>query len=359
MQNKKILSVALVLLVAVVAMMTIQPGIFSDTVENVTTAQLSTKETPRKKEASAGDTIVIPDLSTIQREQPEAESYVQQMIQLIKREFGDSIENVAVQVGLKEFRDDLIRSYPGQGAQMFEQIIRAAFPELAEQIFALIEKMGAYEDWLLATMPELNQLDLMAQQNMLWEKRLALFGEDAKAIWQREMSPEEERNESVRQTVAMLNSADDIPMEERLYLLQNAFDENYAQSMSELVYDTSSVMTQVFFRFDSVQRELAGMAPEERQSTINDIRRKIGYSEKQIEFMTDQDQKKEARWQNGYAYMEERQALEQQALSQDEMQGQVAQLREKYFGSEAYTIGKEEDELGFFRYQRPRVYGWN
>lgn len=303
--------------------------------------------------------VVIPDLTERQSQSPEPDDYIRQMVVLIQKEFGATISAVHVQVGLKAFRDDLIRNYPGEGAAMFEQIIRTAFPEYADQILAAIALMEEYENWLLEVMPELNQLDLAAQQDMLWEKRLALFGEDARLIWQRELSAEQERNESVRKTVAMLDTAYDLPMDERLYLLQNTFDEHYAQSMSELVYDIASVMTQVFFRFDSVQRDLAAMEPDARQETINDIRRKIGYSENQIASLAEQDQKKEARWQNGYAYMEERRALMQKDLSDQERQAQLAQLRQRYFGPEAHTISKEEEDLGFFRYERPRVYGWN
>ena len=310
---------------------------------------------------TASKEIPIPDLAIIQRpkETPNADDYVREMIARIKQEFANTIHLVAVQVSLKEFRDDLIRGYPQQGASMFEQILRAAFPELADQILAAIALMDSYDQWLLDAMLDLNQMDLLAQQNALWDKRYELFGDDAKTIWTEELSAEEEREHSVKSTVAMLDQAYDMPIDERLYLLQNAFNENYSQSMSELILDTTSVMTQVFFRFDSVQRELRELPDEERQLQIDEIRRKIGYSEEQIASMAEQDQKKEARWRNGYAYMEARQALEAEALPAEQFSQRLADLRTDHFGDEAYTIGKEEEELGFFRYERPRVYGWN
>lgn len=358
MQMKTVAMAAPILILGLAAIIFYQ-GVGSEDGQEVRLTDSIPGSSVSMSENADGSAVVIPDLRTQKRQAPEPDHYIREMVALIKKEFGQRISAVHVQVGLKAFRDDLIRTYPGQGAAMFEQIIRAAFPELADQILSVIALMDSYEEWLLTVMPDLNEMDLMAQQEMLWEKRLALFGEDAKDIWQRELSPQEERNESVRKTVAMLDTAYDIPIDERLYLLQNTFDENYSQSMSELVYDTSSVLTQVFFRFDSVQKDLAAMNPDQRQETINGIRRQIGYSEQDIELMAEQDQKKEARWQNGYAYMEARRALSEQNLPDQELQAQVAQLREEYFGPEAYTIGKEEDDLGFFRYERPRVYGWN
>ena len=324
--------------------------------------QVTTTDVERADGESPKQAVVItsaPEIGLRKVEPQEPSDYVLEMIDRIKQEFGDRIHLVAVQVQLKEFRDDLIRGYPAHGEKMFEGIIRGAFPELADQILAAVMKMVAYETWLLASMLDLNDMDLLAQQNTLWGKRLEFFGEDAKEIWSEEMSAEEEHHESVRKVVAMLDTAYDMSMDERLYLIQSAFDESYSQSMSDLVLDSSGVMTRVFFGFESVQKDLKAMQPEQRQEAVDDIRRKVGFAEETIEFMSAQDQKKEARWQNGYAYMKERDAVPQNDLSDEEYNVALQDVREKYFGREAYTIASEEDDLGFFRFERRRQYGNN
>jgi len=314
---------------------------------------------PESARAVAKQPVAIPDLDLVrQANAPTGDAYIEEMIMRIKAEFGDTIANARSQVSLKEFRDDLIRNFP-DGTDMFERIVRGAFPDYADEILAIIATMEAYESWLLTVMTDLNHMDLMAQQGMLWDKRIDMFGDKAQEIWDQELSAEDERNAAVMHTVNMLDSAHDLPIDERLLLLQQAFEQGYGQSMEGLIYDTTGVMSQVFFRFESVQQDLRELSNEERQEKINDIRRQIGYDESQIAKMADADQKKEERWSNGYAYMEERNALIAEAKDDAMLMDRVISLRQKYFGNEARTIGKEEDELGFFRYERPRVYGWN
>lgn len=311
---------------------------------------------------SQTEEVYIPDLATVQSmpKISDLDRYVQEMSVRMRAEFAETIHLIATQVKLKGFLDDLLRTHPDDAEALFERIVRLAFPDLAEEIFSAIALMDDYESWLLSQMIDLNQMDLKTQQETLWAKRYDVFGEAAKAIWQQELSPEEEREQALQNTVAMLDRAYDMTMEERLYLLQNAFDTSYSATMSDLVLDTTGVMTQVFFRFDSVQKDLSQLAAPERQARINDIRRQLGYDEALIESMTEQDRVREVRWQNGYAYMEARDALTaQQGLSESDLEQGLAQLRKDFFGREAYTIAKEEEELGFFRYQRPRIYGWN
>ena len=53
--------------------------------------------------------------------------------------------------------------------------------------------------------------------------------------------------------------------------------------------------------------------------------------------------------------MEEREALAKQ-YSGTALEEQLKGLRQRYFGAEAQTIGDEE-QSGFFRFSRPRVWG--
>jgi len=320
-------------------------------------------------EATARSTQAAGHMQEIQQQQqkqaqskaaPEDEMarLVQELVMRLQSEFAERIQNVAFQVGLKDMRDDLIRTYPQEGAALFEEILRKAFPELADTILANIAKMDQYDEWLLDNMLNLNEMNILEQQGVLWAKRREFFGSDAEQIWQEEISAEEERKASVRKTVAMLDTAYDKTLDERLFLLQSAFDESFSATFQGSVLDTKSVMSQVYFGFDSVQKDLRAMPDELRQEKINEVRKRIGFSETQIEEMAERDTQMEQRWQNGYAYMDERRALESQ-YSGDELEAQLDNLREKHFKDEATTIKREEQDLGFFRYTRPRLYGRN
>ena len=75
--------------------------------------------------------------------------------------------------------------------------------------------------------------------------------------------------------------------------------------------------------------------------------------------LAEQDLVREARWQNGYAYMEARGILEAHYGPNAVPEIELDTLREEFFQHEASTIKKEETDIGFYRYNRPRVYGRN
>ncbi|MCH2110854.1 MAG: hypothetical protein MK135_16165 [Polyangiaceae bacterium] len=284
---------------------------------------------------------------------------VQELAIELREQHGHEIENLRLQISLMALRDDLIASYPAQGAALFDRILRSAFPQLADQILALVAKMDRYDSWLLSNILALNELSLEEREGILWAKRYELFSDDADLIWDLELSPEGERREFMEATVEMLDAAYETPLLDRLSLLTTAFEANYAGTYESMALDSRGLIAQVFFGFDSVQEDLTSMAPEQRQDEINDIRRNIGFDEQVVEELAEQDLIREARWQNGYAYMEARGVLEARYGQNAVPESELDLLREQYFQHEAQTIKREETDIGFYRYNRPRVYGRN
>jgi len=300
----------------------------------------------------------LPFGPTTKQSVSEIETMVQELAQKFQRQLAAQIHLIAVQVSLKALRDDLRQVYPEQGDKLFEQIITLAFPEFVQAILQSIALMDQYDAWLQSMLLDLNEMNAFEQQGVLWAKRRELFGDAANQIWQAEISAEQERQLTMRRTMEMLDKAYNMQMEERLYLLKTNFEESYADKLQNMVVDPKGVLAQVFFGLDAVQQDLAKLPAEERQSQINDIRKSMGFSEEQIANLAEADQEREKRWQNGYAYMAERQKAAAQ-FSGDELTQELDALREKFFAHEANTIKKEEEELQFFRYSRPRVYGRN
>lgn len=283
---------------------------------------------------------------------------VRELAEKFKNELAMQIHLIAVQVSLKSLRDDLRETFPGQGDALFREIISLAFPEFVEAILQAIALMDQYDAWLQSMLLNLNDMNAFEQQGVLWAKRRELFGDAANQIWQAEITAEQERQLTMRRTMEMLDKAYDMQMQERLYLLKSNFEESYADKLQNMVVDPKGVLAQVFFGLDAVQKDLAQLSNDERQAQINDIRKSMGFSDEQIANLAEADQEREQRWQNGYAYMAERKTLETQ-FTGDDLQQALDKLREKFFAHEAYTIKKEEEELQFFRYLRPRVYGRN
>lgn len=269
------------------------------------------------------------------------------------------ITDLAFQVSLIELRNDLLIDYPSDGLRLFEAILRQAFPKLAESILALLEKKDIYDDWLLNQMIELNKMSLLEQKEVLWTKRYEIFGKEAaEQIWEPEKSEKEERVDAVHSVLSMLNHSKDVAMHDRVYLLKSAYEENYLGTVEDLVLDSSGVLAQTIFSLDAVQKELSAMPSDQRQGQINAVRRQLGFNESQIEWLAKRDQEREKRWLNGYAYMEARSKLEE-LYAGETLAEQLDLLREKHFKDEASTIKKEEEQIGFFRFSRDRVYGRN
>lgn len=314
--------------------------------------------------------MVVPDVAippadlvmAHKKTQPKTPSDIDIMVnelsERLQRQFADNIHLIAVQVSLRNLRDDLNRSYPEQGPVLFVRILTQAFPNFVDAILRAIALMDEYDDWLQGMLVSLNDMNPLEQQGVLWEKRRALFGDAATQIWQEEISAEQERQITMRNTMEILDKAYNTSMQERLYLLQSTFEETYADKIQNMVIDPTGVLSQVFFGFDSVQKDLAKLPSEERQAQIDDIRRTMGFAEEQIKYLSESDQKREKRWLNGYAYMEARAAAEAN-YSGEVLAKELDKIREKYFAHEASTIKKEEEDLEFFRYTRPRLYGRN
>jgi len=311
------------------------------------------------------NTIPIPDLQ--QNERPETEELASSdaefealkntYIEKIISQFGSVIGDVAVQVSLKDFMDSLMKTYPDRGAELFEAVIRGAFPELADQILQVIATMRIYDEWLLDNMLTLNDMDLLTQRGELWKKREALFGEDAKKIWSEELTAQEDRRAVLQKTVLLLDQSFDTTMNERIFILQTAYNEQYDETVENVVFDSKGVLAQVLFGFDAVQKDLESLSNEDRQAEIDQIRRTMGFEEESIVMLAKKDQQRHKRWENGYQYTAAREELAAN-LSGDEYDEALQALQVKYFKHEAPTIAREEQD-DFYRFQRPRVYGRN
>lgn len=302
---------------------------------------------PMLDELQRHDGNVVADIQN-----PNDDSLVDELI----TKYGDHINKIAVQASLFEVQEYLLSRYPADGQARFRRIISMAFPQLANAILAVVERMGLYNDWLIENYALLADMNPLAREGALWHKRRALFGTDAEKIWADELALQAQKQQTMQEAIYQLEQAADISLDERLYQLQSAITENYGETVQQLVVSPGMV-AQVFFGFDSVQDALQQLSPIERQAEMNRLRKQLGYSDEQIGRLQERDEVRNQRWDNGYAYMAQRQQLVDtvHGAAFDEA---LAVLREQFFKHEANTIAQEEAS-GFFRYQRPRVFGRN
>ncbi|WP_197466489.1 hypothetical protein, partial [Oleiphilus sp. HI0080] len=172
------------------------------------------------------------------------------------------------------------------------------------------------------------------------------------------IAQDQQRERNVKTVMTELNTAYDMPLEDRVYTMQVAMQDNYGDTPEGLLMGTASVTTQMVFRLDSVQKELAAMEADERQETINQMRLQLGFPEDRIGVLAEQDKKNDEMWDKGNAYMEEREALVATYQGED-LETELDLLRLKHFDDRSAYSLKQEEALGMMRYERQRIYGLN
>jgi len=167
----------------------------------------------------------------------------------------------------------------------------------------------------------------------------------------------EAQEQALRSAIREIGEDQTLSLDARLERYREAMQAaaNQAQDVPILAY--RSMLAEVFLRMEGVQRELAALSPAARSSTLAHIRRELGFGEEQIARMEAIDERRETRWQNGLAYMQERARIES-TFEGDAREAELRALREEYFAHEAPTIEAEERD-GFYRFERPRIYGRN
>ncbi len=290
-------------------------------------------------------------------QEQSAPSIEDRLVKELKEFYGKTISEKSTQVILLKVKKFVMRLYPEDGESRFYNILKRAFPDLADEIMKVLAKLEQYQRWMEENADELSRMNSVEKQGLLWEKRKEFFGDDASEIWSEEVLAYEKRKQNVRDALDFLDKADDIPIHEKLDLYQTSIQEAYQNSPEAYVLQNKDMLAKVFFGIDSVQNELKSLSPEQRRVEINRIRREIGFSQEQIEKMEQRDEYQECRWAEGLTYMEEREHATQE-LEGEALDARLKELREKHFKHEAKTIELEEKD-NFFRFNRPRVYGRN
>jgi hypothetical protein len=171
-------------------------------------------------------------------------------------------------------------------------------------------------------------------------------------------SEAEASEQALRDAILRIGDDDSVTLDARLERYRQAIEAARGSAPDTgLVTLTPSVSAEVFLRMEGVQRELAALSPGARAREIAFIRRELGFDEEEIARLEELDARREARWQNGLAYMDERARIAA-TFEGDALDEELGVLRERYFAHEADTIEAEERD-GFFRYERPRIYGRN
>jgi hypothetical protein len=292
-------------------------------------------------------TISQPSTKVVKK--PDDVEAVAHWAKRLQQRFGD-MSALPVQLALYQFRRQQInRMVP---VAVLDAAIQQAFPQHFAALVSLFSRLDQYQAWLLEQQKTLLALPEWQREARLWQQRHALFGEQARQIWQQDVAQYEQQRLALQAGLERLqNSQQGLP---QLALELQQLVQQHVANESALA---ATAVASVFFSLDSVQQQLRQLPAEQRQQAIDRARQQLGISAERRQWLAQRDQKRQQRWQRGLDYMQQRRELKQRYEGQAFEQA-LAQLQQKIFAHEADTIAREEEQ-GFFRYQRPRLYGRN
>jgi hypothetical protein len=275
----------------------------------------------------------------------------EQMVALLRKNYGKNIKNKWVQIRLIE---DLIRTlkekYPDSWVTELYIILKATFPDLADEIFNRFEKYQEYQKWLEEERSKLYSLTPEERQELLWNKRYEIFGEDtAKEIWAGEL-----RSQELKQTLKNIDESSG-NINDKVKQFKTSIQQIYGDQSQDFLAKRNLEVTQTFLQLPSIQKELQNMDSETRYKTLSQIRTSLGMEPDAVKRLENLDKERDARWEIGQQYMIEREALIKRGANEEKLN----QLRLKYFNPEMAEIIKQEEENGFFRFREQRIYGVN
>lgn len=287
--------------------------------------------------------------------EPDAgDEELEALVTALRERYGARLDEPSVQMRMLE---DLMRYFqkrsPDRWREELLAFLKRAFPERYEELAALLRNREDYEKWVKDNEAYLRGLDEKQRRAALWDARNRLFGQDiAERLWAAEL-----KNQAVADTLRALDAAQGATLTDKLSAYKQKLQEVHGEAADAYVARHQQELMDRFLDLSSIQKELGAMTPEERSRSLRAVREEMGLDEQALARWDTLDRTRDARWDAGARYMEERAALAKE-LSGEALEAKLQEVRARYFGAEAQLIG-EEEASGFFRFERPRVWGRN
>lgn len=273
----------------------------------------------------------------------------EQIVALLRKKYGDKIHNGRVQIAMLE---ELIRYFklkkPDTWVEYLQEVLAAAFPELAAELFRLSENYYKYNKFLEENKDRLTAMDQDERQQELWELRNSLFGEKANEIWSGELS-----SQKIFATLQQIQQTKNLSVDEKLNMYRASLKDAYGDTLPSVLKTRQQALINSFV--DVIQEDLRAMTPAQRKVVLTEVRQEMGVDDAALGRLSALDELRDQRWSNGELYLAESKQIQSSCTGSD-CETKLDALRKRLFGEEAETIVNEEKE-GFFRFKNQRRYG--
>ncbi|NTX00530.1 hypothetical protein [Myxococcus sp. CA040A] len=272
----------------------------------------------------------------------------------LREKYGAKLHEPYLQIRMVE---ELMRFFQERFPDRWEQellaFLKANFPEHYDTLAAMLRNRVDYEKWVRDSESYLRGLGDTERRAATWDARHRLFGkENAERIW-----ASERKNQAIADTLRTLGAQEGVSLEKKLSTYKERLQEVHGEQAAAYVERHQQELMNRFLDLPSVQTDLGAMPADERARSLRSVRKEMGLDDEALQRWDTLDQSRDARWDAGAKYMAEREALAKE-LSGEALEAKLVELRARYFGGEAETIGQEEAG-GFLRFTRPRQWGRN
>lgn len=281
------------------------------------------------------------------------DTYEQGIIRQLRQLYPDGLQGIALQVKvISTLMQQLLSIYPDDWQQRLLRILVAAFPGQAAELRDCYDGVLAYKDWMDQILPHMTFSSGEARKQAIWDKRIAIFGNDAYTIW-----ASERREQELAVTLDQLATSGE-PLERKTTTYIEALRKTYGEGV---IGPQAPHLTQNMTRFlqlDSVQRDLKSLPADARREELRSFRKAMGLDDAALERWDQLDQERDSLRNTGTDYLNERARLEAQYQG-PELEQQITSLQNRLFGEAEAQFLRNEEAAGYFRFKVPQTLGVN
>ncbi len=276
---------------------------------------------------------------------------LEQIVALLRKKYGKNIGNAWVQTRmLEELMRYLKAKYPDTWVDRLQEILAAAFPDLAAKLFNRSEQLYRYEKAFRENQEKLAGMTPDQRRQFLSDLRQGIFGGDAKDIW-----AASERSGAVGATLRQIAGDKNMDLQQKLDAYHQSIKKAYGEGFDRQLELRRQEYTNAFL--SAVQEDLAKLDDSGRLSVYRSLWKQMGYSPDAADRLEALEKERNRRWSDGEAYSTRRKEILGRYTGEEREQ-KLDALRRELFGAEAETI-RDEENAGFFRYERKRTHGRN
>lgn len=272
---------------------------------------------------------------------------------MVNQRFGDRLGNSYWRVKMISDLMQLFKErYPNNWRAELEAFFRSQFPKLADDLIAKLEALLQYNEWLTNLKATMEFASIKERQAAMWEKRLALFGDEAYEIWEAAL-----KNEQLQASLETVNNHVG-SFSEKAELYRDSLKQIFGdQVIGEEAPHKTQKLTK-FLELDSVQADLYALPESERYQALQEFRESIGMDEQALQRWQQLDEERAQVWANADIYMQQRQQLVEQYQGA-ELEQKLTQLQNELFGETEAQYIRNEEASGYFRFEKPQKIGLN